>query len=44
MNYERIDNANAALRQYIKYYDSKVRTMKSSGIRRKQRGGNVVFF
>ena len=40
---KRIDNANVILNDYIKYYESKVKTIKGSGIR-KQRGGNVMFF
>ena len=40
---KRIDNANVVLNDYIKYYESKVKTIKGSGIR-KQRGGNVMFF
>ena len=42
-NRKRIQNANAVLGQYIKYYKTKVKTMKGSGIR-KQKGGNVMFF
>ena len=43
---KRIDNARVVLNEYIKHYDTKLKTMKGSGIkgRRKQRGGNVVFF
>ena len=44
MNYKRIDNANAVLGQYINYYKNKVETMKGSGIRKKMKGGNIVFF
>ena len=40
---KRIDNANVVLNDYIKYYESKVKTIKGSGIR-KQRGGDVMFF
>ena len=46
MQNKRIDNARVVLNEYIKHYDTKLKTMKGSGIkgRRKQRGGNVVFF
>ena len=44
MQNQRKDDANAVLNQYIKHYQNKVKTIKGSGIRRKQRGGNVVFF
>ena len=40
---KRIDKANAVLRDCMKYYESKVKTKKGSGIR-KQRGGKVMFF
>ena len=42
-----IEKQNNVLREYINHYDSKVDTMKGSGIRvrgKKHRGGNVVFF
>ena len=45
MQNKRIDNARVTLNEYIKHYDTKVKT--GSGIRgrgRKQRGGNVMFF
>jgi len=42
-NKKRIQNTNAVLGQYINYYETKVKTMKGSGIRKK-RGGNVMFF
>lgn len=42
-NRKRIQNANAALNQYMKYYGNKFKTTKGSGIR-KQKGGNVLFF
>ena len=32
------------LNEYIKYHENKLNTIKGSGIRRKQRGGNVMFF
>ena len=44
---KRIDNARVVLNEYIKHYDTKLKTMKGSGIKgrgRRQRGGNVVFF
>ena len=44
---KRIDNARVVLNEYIKHYDTKLKTMKDSGIKgrgRRQRGGNVVFF
>ena len=47
MQNKRIDNARVTLNEYIKHYDTKLKTMKGSGIkgrRRRQRGGNVVFF
>ena len=44
MENNRIDNARAVLNEYIKHYENKVNTMKGSGIRGKQRGGNVIFF
>ena len=40
---KRIGNARVTLNAYIKH-KNKVKTMKGSGIRKKQRGGNVVFF
>ena len=39
-----IDNARVTSNAYINYYENKVKTMKGSGIRKKQRGGNVVYF
>ena len=41
---KRIDNARAALNEYIKHYQNKIETIKGSGIRRKRKGGNVIFF
>ena len=44
---KRLDNARAALNEYINHHDTKLKTIKGSGIkgrRRKQRGGNVMFF
>ena len=44
---KRIDNTRVVLNEYIKHYDTKLKTMKGSGIKgrgRRQRGGNVVFF
>ena len=40
----RIENIRDALNEYINYHRNKLKTMKGSGIRRKQRGGNVMFF
>ena len=47
MKNKRIDDARVVLNEYIKHYDTKLKTMKGSGIKgrgRRQRGGNVVFF
>ena len=47
MQNKRIDNARVVLNEYIKHYNTKLKTMKGSGIKgrgRRQRGGNVVFF
>ena len=47
MKNKRIDNARVVLNEYINHYDTKLKTMKGSGIKgrgRRQRGGNVVFF
>ncbi|KAL9967138.1 hypothetical protein ACROYT_G025310 [Oculina patagonica] len=41
---KRINNARVALNDYIKHYESKAKTIKGSGIRKKQKGGNVIFF
>ena len=42
---KRIDNARKTLNEYIKHYENKIETIKGSGIsRRKQKGGNVIFF
>ena len=44
---KRIYNARVTLNEYIKHYDTKLKTMKGSGIKgrgRRQRGGNVMFF
>ena len=41
---KRIDNARAALKEYIEHYENKLETIKGSGIRRKRKGGNVIFF
>ena len=38
-----LNNARNVLKQYVKYYENKLKTMKGSGIKTK-RGGNVVFF
>ena len=42
MENKRIDDSRAVLNQYIKYYETKVKETKGSGIRK--RGGNVMFF
>ena len=42
--YKRLDNARATLNAYIKHYETKLKTMKGSGLTKKQKGGNVVFF
>ena len=47
MQNKRIDNARVTLNEYIKHYDTKLKTITGTGIRgrgRKQRGGNVMFF
>ena len=47
MQNKRISNARVTLNDYIKYYNTKLETIKGSWIRgrgRKQRGGNVIFF
>ena len=44
MEYQRTDNERVTLNQYIKHHKNKAKTIKGSGIRKKQRGGNVVFF
>ena len=44
MENKRIDNARVTLNAYINHYETKVKTMKGSGFRKKQKGGNVVFF
>ena len=47
MQNKRIDNARVTLNGYINHYDTKLKTIKGTGIRgrgRKQRGGNVMFF
>ena len=44
---KRLDNARVTLNKYIKHYETKLKTIKGSGIKgrgRKQRGGNVMFF
>ena len=41
---KRIDNARSILNEYIKHYESKVKTMKGSGIRGKRRGGSIMFY
>ena len=44
MKNKQIDDARFVLNQYIKYYENKLKTIKGSGLKRKQRGGNVIFF
>ena len=44
---KQLDDARAALNEYINHHNTKLKTIKGSGIkgrRRKQRGGNVMFF
>ena len=43
---KRIDDSRAVSREYMQHINDEVETIKGSGIkgRRKQRGGNVVFF
>ena len=44
---KRINNARVTLNEYIKHYNTKLKTMQGSGIRswrKKQRGGNIMFF
>ena len=43
---KRLDDARAVMNEYIKHHKTKLKTIKGSGIkgRRKQRGGNVMFF
>ena len=44
---KQIDNARAVLNEYIQHHNNKLETIKGSGIKgrkRKQRGGNVIFF
>ena len=40
---ERIDRAKNVLNAYIAHYDTKLETIKGSGMK-KQKGGNVIFF
>ena len=47
MTNKRLDIARVTLNEYIKHYETELETMKGSGIkgrRRKQRGGNVIYF
>ena len=47
MKHKMYDDRNAVLTDYIKHFENMLQTMKGSGIkgrRRKQRGGNVMFF
>ena len=44
---KRTDDARVTLNEYIQHYDTKLKTIKGSGIKgrgRRQRGGNVMFF
>lgn len=41
---KRINNANKALKKFINHYENKLKTMKGSDTRRKQKHGNVTFF
>ena len=43
---KRLDDAGVVLNEYIKHYETKLKTIKGSGIkgRRRKRGGNVMFF
>ena len=44
-NNKRIDNARVVLNEYIKHHETKLQTGSGiKGRRRKQRGGNVMFF
>ena len=43
MENKRINNAKVTLNAYIKHYENKVKTVKGSGLRIKQRGGHVFF-
>ena len=40
---ERIDRAKNVLNAYIAHYDTKLETIKGSGMK-KRKGGNVIFF
>ena len=47
MRNKRIDNARVTLNEYIKHYQTKLKTIKGSGIktqRKKQKGGSVIFY
>ena len=41
---KRIDRAKNVLNKYLEHYETKLGTIKGSGIRRKRKGGNVIFF
>ena len=44
---KQLDDARAALNEYINHHNTKLKTIKGSGIKgrgRKRRGGNVMFF
>ena len=42
--YMLLDDARSVLKQYIKHYKSKVKSIKGSGLKKIKRGGNAVFF
>ena len=47
MQNKRIDNARVVLNEYINHYNTKLKTIKGSGIKgrgRRKTGGNVMFF
>ena len=39
--YKRLDNARATLNAYIKHYETKLKTMKGSGLTKKQKNKKV---
>ena len=41
---KRIDNARVTLDAYINHYENKVKTMKGSGIRKKSREVEILYF
>ena len=44
MKFKRLNNASVVVNQYIKHYENKVKMKKGSGLKKKKRGGNIVFF